>query len=379
LEAGFAEKLIPSGIIHRRLISQRLVRGGAKSKDPNGVVTWLAAVQAQDYAGAKWGLRMRLPGSTDDDVERAFARGAILRTHVLRPTWHFVAPADIRWLLTLTAPRVHVANGHMYRRLALDAATFRRSSAALAKALEGGRHLTRDELRAVLERRGIVTALERMAYLLMHAELDGLICSGPRRGKQFTYALLDERAPSAKPLSRDEALAELARRFFVSRGPATVHDLAKWSGLTIADARAGLEAAHGLEREVAGDTTYWFARAAKRSVGSRSPTAHLLSIYDEYISGYRDRTGIISAANAARLRRMGNAGIYIVVVNGVVVGHWARTVGKERATVRIQLYERLGRAERRALEASAEAFGAFLHMPVELEEVTSAGNLEGPP
>ena len=367
-----------AGLIQRRLLSQQLV--DPQSRDPRDVVQWLGAVQAQDYAGAKWALGMRLPGSTDAEVETAFARGDILRTHLLRPTWHFVTPADIRWLLKLTAPRVHAANGHIYRKLVLDAATFRRSNTALARALEGGRHLTRDELRTVLERRRIATDLERMAYLLMHAELEGLICSGPRRGKQFTYALLDERARRVKPLTRDDSLAELARRFFVSRGPATVHDFAKWSGLTVAAARDGLEAAsRALEREAIASTTYWFAPSKRRFPSSRSATAHLLSIYDEYISGYRDRSGIITAANAARLRRMGNAGIYIVVVNGVVVGHWARTFAKDRVTVRIQLYEKLGRAEQRAVEASTEAFGAFVQMPVELEEVTGAANLEGLP
>jgi hypothetical protein len=357
--------VIAAGLSQRRLLSQRLL--APKSKNPSDVVQWLAAVQAQDYAGAKWGLGMRLPGSTDADVERAFAAGEIVRTHVLRPTWHFVAPADIRWLLTLTAPRVHAANAHMYRRLALDALTFRHSHGALVKALQGGQHLTRDELRAVLERRGIATDLERMAYLLMHEELEGVICSGPRRGKQFTYALLDERVPAAKPLGRDAALEELARRFFASRGPATVHDFAKWSGLTVAAAREGLEAAsRTLESEVIDTSTYWFGDSQAR-VRRRSPSAHLMSIYDEYISGYRDRSGIITAAHAARLRRMGNAGIYIVVVNGAIVGHWARTFAQGSVTIAISLYERLGRAEHRALRASAEEFGAFVQMPVHVE------------
>ena len=347
-------------------MSQRLL--APRSRNPREVVRWLAAVQAQDYAGAKWGLGMRLPGSTDADIERAFDRGAILRTHLLRPTWHFAAPEDIRWLLALTAPRVHAANGHMYRRLALDATTFRRSAVALARALERNNHQTRDELRAVLERIGIATDLERMAYLLMHAELEGLICSGPRRGKQFTYALLDERARPTRALARADALGELTRRFFASRGPATPHDFAKWSGLTVKDARAGLEAvADGLERDVVDGTTYWFAPPTRRRAPPRLPTAHLLSIYDEYISGYRDRSAIISAAHAARLRKLGNAGIYILVVNGQVVGHWARTFTARSVALRIQLYRPLGQAERRAVQSAAEQFGAFVERRVELE------------
>jgi hypothetical protein len=328
----------------------------------------LAAVQAQDYAGAKWALGMRMPGSTDADVERAFAEGTILRTHVLRPTWHFVTPNDIRWLLALTAPRVQAANARIYRRYGLETSAFRRSHAALKQALQGGRHRTRDELRPILERRRIPTSEIRMAYLLMWAELEGLICSGPRRGKQFTYALLDERAPATKSLTRDEALAELARRFFISRGPATVHDFAKWAGLTVADGRQSVEAVgRELDREIAGGKTYWFGASQRRRARHATPTAHLLSIYDEYIAGYRDRSAIMSAARASRLYRMGPSGIYIVVVNGVVVGRWTRAFGSDQVTIKIELFDRLKRAEQLALETTAESFGRFVGLPVALK------------
>jgi len=331
-------------------------------------VQWLAAVQAQDYAGAKWAVGMRLPGSTDADVEAAFNRGTILRTHVLRPTWHFVAPADIRWLLALTAPRVHAANAHMYRTLDLDARISCRSDATLSKALEGGQHLTRAELRTVLQRQGIATGAERMAYLVMHAELEGVVCSGPRRGKQFTYALLEERVPAIKAITRDEALRELAGRFFTSRGPATVQDLAKWSGLTVADARRGVESAkRRLEHEVIDGTTYWYADSKRRTVGTRAPAAHLLSIYDEYICSYREGSAIIGAGHTARRSGTGESGLYIAVVNGGVVGRWSRTFAKGRLAVRIHLYHRLRRAAHRAVKASAKKFGAFMQMPIELQ------------
>ena len=299
-------------------------------------------MQAQDYAGAKWAIGIRLPGSTDADIEAAFARGAILRTHVLRPTWHFVTPADIRWLLALTAPRIHAANARMYRTLGLDAATFRRSDAALAKALEGGHHLTRDELRAVFARRGIATNDERMAYLVMHAELDGLVCSGPRRGKQFTYALLEERARPARTLARDEALAELARRFFVSRWPATVQDLAKWAGLTVADARMGFEAARP---------------PVKDKVGTqRSPVAHLLSVFDEYISSYREGSAIIGAGYKLRRSGTGESGLYVVAIDGAVVGTWRRTIAAQAS---VTLFRRVSPAERRALDRAVKRYAAF--------------------
>ena len=349
---------------------QRLHNQGitpATFKKPRDVVDWLAAVQAQDYAGAKWALGLRLQEATDADVEHAFTEGAILRTHLLRPTWHFVTPADIRWLLALTAPRVHVVNASMYRKLELDSATFKRSHAALAKALHGGRQLTREELRDVLHKAGIATAGGlRLGYLLMHAELDGVVCSGARRGKQFTYALLDERAPHAKTLKREEALAELARRYFVSRGPATVQDFAKWSGLTITDARNGLEAVKAqLRQEVVDGQSYWFS-TSRPSARVVSPSAYLLSVYDEYISGYQDRRAIVNARHAARLWAMGNALSYIIVIDGQIVGTWKRTLRKGAVVIETNLFTRLTKAEKRAIAVAADRYGAFLELPVML-------------
>jgi len=181
-----------------RLYNQRL--SATDVRNPEDVVRWLGAVQAQDYGGAKWAVGQRTQTATDSMVEQEFAEGKILRTHILRPTWHFVAPEDIRWMLKLTSPRVHAANAYMYRRLELDGAIFRRSHAALEKALQGGKQLTRSELASLLRKPGIPAEGLRLTYLMMRAELDGVICSGARRGKQFTYALLEERVPPVKAL-----------------------------------------------------------------------------------------------------------------------------------------------------------------------------------
>ena len=187
-----------AGIPQARLRNQRILADGFSK--PAEVVAWLGAVQAQDFAGAKWALALRMTSAVDHDVEQAFASGAILRTHVLRPTWHFVTPADIRWLLALTGPRVQQLNAGMYRKLGMDADLLKRGDAVLAAALHRGGHLTREALRDVLHQAGLETVGElRLSYWLMHAELEGLICSGPRAGKQFTYALVDERAPAAVP------------------------------------------------------------------------------------------------------------------------------------------------------------------------------------
>jgi hypothetical protein len=350
-------------LTRQRLHNQRLA--GPRFQQPVQVVEWLVAVQAQDFAGAKWALGLRLRGTADDVVEQAFTDGAILRTHLLRPTWHFVTPADIHWLLALTAPRVHAANAPYYRKLELDQDILQRSRRALVQALQGGKHMTRDELRAALEAVGISTAGQlRMGYIMMHAELDRVVCSGPRRGKQFTYALLDERAPQTKMLERDAALVELARRYFQSRGPATVQDFAKWSGLSLSEARLGLEGvtAH-LQAEIMDGQTYWFAPPAA-AAGQQAPTAYLLSIYDEYISGYKDRAAIVDAEHAAKLIALDNALTAIILVDGQIVGTWKRTLKKATVVITTDIFTALTEAEHQAVVAAAHQYGAFLGLSV---------------
>jgi hypothetical protein len=263
------------GIALHRLHSQHLL--GSRFKRPEEVVSWFGAVQSQDYAAAKWALAQRLENPMDIEIEKAFANGAILRTHLMRPTWHFVSPLDIRWILELTASRVKAVLATPFRKAGLDVETLSRSRVALEQALEGGRSLTRAELRTAFERAGIPGLDQRFPYLLTQAELDGLICSGPRKGKQFTYALLAERAPQARTLERGEAVAELAKRYFTSHGPATLQDFAWWSGRTIADARVGLEANPSpLHPEVIAGKTYWLAGQLPPDAElSRPPAAKL--------------------------------------------------------------------------------------------------------
>src|SRR4051812_26137343 len=220
-------------VIRERLANQFLTGPGLEG--PVDVVRGLGAVQAQDYSGAKWAVGQRTQSATEADVEGALARGAILRTHVLRPTWHFVLPEDIRWMLELTGPRVSA--GMRSPNLGLTSEIFRRSHAVIEKALAVGTHLTRQELAALLSRARIDTSEQRLVRLMMQAEVDGVICSGARRGKQFTYALLDARAPSVPRIDRDEALSRLATIYFTTRGPASAHDFSWWSGLTVGDAK----------------------------------------------------------------------------------------------------------------------------------------------
>ena len=359
--------LTPLDIAQQRFHNQHIARG--KFEKPDEVVTWLAAMQGQEYAMAKWGVAQRMREINDAEMEQAFAEGKILRTHLLRPTWHFVAPADIRWVLALTGPRVQAVNAYMYRKLEMDSAFFERSNAALTKALLGGKQLTRVELASSLQQAGIHTAGElRMGYILMCAELEGVICSGARRGKQFTYALLEERVPHVKKLDRDEALVELVKRYFTSRGPATMKDFVVWSGLTMADVKKGIEMLKPkLEHEILDGQTYWFAESVFPKIAP-SKTAHLLPIYDEYVMGYKDRSAMSGALDKERLDANSIAFDNIIVIDSMVIGSWKRILSKGEVLVETNFNVPLTKNIQRAVEAAVERYGKFLGLsPVMVE------------
>ena len=321
------------------------------------------AVQAQDFAAAKWALGLRMHKATDTDIEKAFNDGALLRTHVMRPTWHFVVPQDIRSLLALTAPRVHAANAHMYRKLELDNDLLPRCHAAFTKALRGEKYLTRLELSNRLAENRIEAAGQRLAYIIMYAELEALICSGPRRGKQFTYALLEERAPQAKKLRRDEALAQWTLRYFVSHGPAQLKDFAWWSGLSLQDAQRGVDlTAPQLAHEIIDGKTYWFSPNT-RTVKPKALTALLLSIYDEYTIAYKDRSALSEERFIEKLLSMGNALTSVLILDGKLAGTWKRVVKKERVEIMTNPFGQLRKDEHEAVKAAATRYGEFLEMP----------------
>jgi hypothetical protein len=355
-------------IASQRLVNQHLVKPTLASA--SDVVALLGAVQAQDYGSAKWALAQRTSGATDADVETEIAAGAILRTHILRPTWHFVAPADIGWMLTLSAPRVHAANAYWYRWLEVDDAVARRSRAVLTKALRDGKQLTRAELGQVLTRAKIqVGTPQRLACIVMRAELDGLICSGARRGKQFTYALLEELVPRPRTLERDEALHELAKRYFSTRGPATADDFAWWSGLTKAEAkRAAQSTGRELEQRMIDGKPYWFptpARPARR----KTPMAHLLPNYDEYFVGFKDRSAFSERLRAAGIEARTDAlSGHILAINGQIVGGWGRIFRGKEAVIRLKLLQKLTAEEKRAVGSAAKRFTDFLGMPVRIQQ-----------
>ena len=336
------------------------------------VVGWFGAVQSQDYPGASWGIGQRLPpGVTAANVDAAFDAGRILRTHAMRPTWHFLLPADIRWVLELTSSRVERLNAEYYRRTDLDGATLGRAAEVIARALDGGHHLTRAELAEAIEAAGISTAGQRLSLLVMHAELAGVICSGPRRGRQFTYALVDERVAPSPARTRDDALAELTLRYFTSHGPAQPRDFAWWSGLRIADAKAGLELVKpALVRETIDGADWWWAppEGGEPVLPSDGPLVHLLPNYDEYLGSYRDHAPTFDAAMLGARWVEEVFASHLVVRDGMAIGGWKRELGRTGVVVRPDLLVGLEPADRAALGRAAAAYGAFLGLDVRIEE-----------
>jgi hypothetical protein len=351
-----------ASIRRRRLFSQHI--SDASFETPHDVVAWLGAVQAQDYLGALWAVGLRMRNAIESDVEAALANRSIVRTWPLRGTLHFVAAEDVRWMLALLAPRVIDRHaGRLKKDYELDESVFRRSRKLFGTALEGGRQLSRDAMYQVLERARVPTAKQRGLQILWRLAHEGLICFAAREGRQQTFALLDEWIPMTNAISRAEGLAELATRYFTSRGPATLADFVWWSGLAPSEAKGALEGASDLEREVIDGTTYW-ASASAATVKSARAAAYLLPAFDEYTVAYKDRRAVLDAEFASDVNA-GNGLKPVIIVDGKVAGTWKRTLTKDSVAVTSTLFKPLERAKQRAVEKAASRYGMFLQLPVE--------------
>ena len=344
-----------SDIIRHRLVNQQIAE--TKFKTPQEIVGWLGAMQAQEYAHAKWAIGLRLPGFKDTDIEKIFNDGGILRTHLMRPTWHFVMPADIRWILALTAPRVNAFNAFMYRKMELDSTVFNRSNDVLTKTLEGGKHLTRTALSTALAQAGIVADGVRLSCLMMRAELDAVVCSGPRQGKQFTYALLEERVPPTKVLSQDEALATLALRYFTSRGPATIRDFVWWSGLTMKEAKTGIAMLDSrfVSESIEGQQ-YFFLPNALRSM-DKLQTSFLMPDYDEYGISYKDRSAIFIPKEQ---RPVAAISYHMFIIDGLITGSWQRSIKKNNTVVEVVPFFPLNKSQQEKLTNAIARYTSFV-------------------
>lgn len=343
----------------QRLVSQQVAQ--PTGVQPHDVVQRLGAVQAQDYLGALWAVGLRTPGATEQSIEQALAEKTIIRTWPMRGTLHFVAATDVRWMLELLTPRIVQRSQTRLKQLGLDAATLTASATVVANALQGGKQIARNDLYAILEQAQISTEGQRGIHILSQLAHSQLICFGARAGKQPTFALLDEWAPDAKSLPRDEALATLALRYFTGHGPATLEDLIWWSGLTTADAKAGLAVAKPqLGHEHHESVDYYFDQTAAITPNA-SPASHLLPPFDEFLIGYRDRSAVLEAQHAG-LVVPGANGIFnpIIVIDGRVVGTWKRVLKGDSVTVSFSPFAPLHDDVSPALIAAAERYGQFL-------------------
>ena len=348
-------------LAHLRLHAQGIA--ATRWTTPGEAVAGLGAVQAQDYLGALWAIGLRMRHATEAGVEAAIAERTIIRAWPMRGTLHFVTAADVRWMLELLAPRIVTNTARRYQQLELDDRTFARSRKLFTEALEGGKQLSRPAMYRILEAAGIPTTGQRGIHILSRLAHEGLLCFGAREGKQPTFALLDEWAPGARTLDRDEALAELARRYFTGHGPATVHDLMWWSGLPAADARAALAMAKtGLDHVEVDGQTYWMG--AEASSGGSPAVLYLLAPFDEYLLGYRDRSAVLDPLHTTKVNP-GNNGVFspTIIVAGRVVGTWKRVFKRNNVVITAHPFTRLAKDESDAFAAAAEEYAAFLGMP----------------
>lgn len=342
----------------RRLISQHIE--GTELKSPAALVSHMGAMQAQDFNMVKWAIGARLPGVTEKQVDKSFNSGELIRTHLMRPTWHLIVPGDINWLLELTAPRIMAAARSRHKQLEIDDKLVAKSNALIEKALSGNKHLTREELMEVLEKGGIKARNERSYHLMFCAELDGIVCSGEIRNKDQTYAMLRERVPHIEKIDRDEALSRLARKYFTSHCPASARDFAWWSGLSLGDSRRAIEMLKpDFISEKAGEITYWYPDSLVPASLNPNPV-HLLPAFDEYIIAYRDRSA--SLVFEHHKKAVSDNGVFrpIIVINGIVRGVWKRTIKKDDVLIELSLFHPVNKKERKEIEKAAEKYGDFL-------------------
>lgn len=341
-----------------RLINQRV--SGPKLNSAEEVVKWMGAMQAQDFNMSQWAVGVRMSNALESTVHSAINNGEIIRTHALRPTWHLVSPEDIYWMLEISAPHIKTAMRSRDKELGLNERIFRKSNEALVKILSGNRHLTRAELISELQITGIPVNSDNASHLLVRAEVEKVICSGKLKGNKQTYALLPERVKNPTVLKRDEALAELAQRYFTSHGPATLEDFNWWSGLYVSETRQALEMVKSkFLSETIGDKTYWFTDV-NSDFRVKHNEVYLLPAFDEFIISYKDRSAALTFND--HKKAVSNNGVFrpIIVQNGSVIGIWKRTINKDKVALDTRFFDSPNKATKNRIEELFSSYGDFI-------------------
>lgn len=351
-------------VANTRLANQQITK--PKFKTPNELVSWLGAMQAQDFTMAKWALGIRLPNSKETLIEEALNKGEILRTHILRPTWHFVSAEDITWMLGLSAPHIKSGMKGRHKRLGLTAALLKKSNKIIEKLLSGGEHLTRDEIMREFKKVRINVRENRSSHFMFMAEFEGLICSGKVKNGKQTYALLETRVPKTKSLDREEALAKLAQKYFTSHGPATLQDFEWWSGLPVPDARKAIEMVKpGFVSEKIDENEYWFD-GSNDFPKNGNESVHLLPAYDEFLISYRNRDASLSVLD--NKKTISNNGIFrpVILINGQVKGIWKRTSKNDIVVVEINFFQPQKKVIQQKVRKAAKELSSFLNKEVKV-------------
>ncbi len=341
-----------------RLANQQLVK--TRYKTPREIVSWMGAMQAQDFNMAKWGIGVRLPGITDKQVEKAIDGGELIRTHILRPTWHFVSRDDIHWMLQLSSPRVKLAVRSSDRELELSDDLLKKTSAIIRKALEKESNQTRQELGAILKKADIECDSRRLSHIMFHAELDGLVCNGTVKDKKQTYTLLEQRVPKTSNYNMDETLYRLAYKYFQSHGPATIQDFIWWSGLTATEARSAAALIKpDFIFETAGEQTYIYHQSSS-GYKQRDDIVHFLPAFDELLVSYKDRKEILSLAHHKKV--ITSNGIFkpAISYNGEIIGLWKKILDKQNISSESEFFSQPDKALERLIKKASGDFDAYL-------------------
>ena len=338
------------------------------------MVRWMTAVQAQDFLSSLWAIGIRVKNAHETDIEEAIADKSIVRTWLLRGTLHFVSSQDIKWILDLISPRIIKSNANfLEKNLQLDNNVFKKSREAIINALKGEHHLTRKDIYNELKSADISISNLRGIHILHRLALEGVICFGPRDGKQHTFVLLDEWIPKSNIMSRDNALGELALRYFSSHGPSTIQDFKWWSGLSDSEARIGLDKNKSkLISEDINNQTYWFS-SYMQNTDNLYPISQLLPDFDEYIVGYKDRSHLVNGISNNKMEL--NEFIFnpTIIVNGEIVGTWKRIFKSGTVNMVLNRYKSLNNEENKAIKKAAAEYGNFVGMPVSIE-ITKGGS-----
>jgi hypothetical protein len=338
----------------------------ARFKTAEELISWMGAMQAQEYYMVKWAFGIRLPGSTLESINNEIDSGRLIRVHVMRPTWHFVSAEDIYWMISLSAAHIRSALSARDKQLGLDSRIFNKCNKSIEKILSGNKYLTRDELFTAMVASGLKINKEQVYHIFTRSEVDGIICSGRQRGGKPSFALLNEWVPeNRKKYTRDESLKELANKYFTSRGPATVQDFAWWSGLSLTEARSGLEHNRSaLVSEKYKNQTYWFSAAVNDTDNFNN--IFLLPAYDEFLLSYRDRSDVITFTD--QKKAVSNNGIFypIILSGNQIIGTWRRKNEKSRISISTALFQKGKKMQEENLMNAIKRYSEFFGRQKEL-------------